>query len=475
MNPTFNNKSQPKKKKKSQTVKPLDHDSKSKHASDSPAGVPLFCQRSVSSSVRPDLIQRQFVEEEKEEQIEEESPIQTKLTIGKSNDKYELEADRVADKVMRMPDNEALRSQEGDELSQTKPAADQISPVVQREIDSEGMEEDDETLQTKQTDNKPAKSSHELSARIQSLKKGGQPLPESERSFFEPRFGHNFSQTRVHTSPKAAETAESINAKAYTSGKDIIFGSGQFAPGSLEGKKLLAHELTHVVQQKGVAHDHHADGTVLQRKLKYNRKIPEAEAKEKGYIKEIDESIKALGEIIDKPASDYKPSKHLKEVFTTLLNLRKNNKITCWETSGADSPASYDPLTGEMRIHYYAETSMHPGGRIKRGRSLNTVLVHEATHALHATKYSSTFKKYGKALAKGFEEGDVGLELLKFKAFTEYWAYRRQCEYYNLRQDPEFWVDPHKKAMEERDVKGSIRRIEKETGKPFDPSAWKPR
>src|SRR2546423_3508203 len=78
---------------------------------------------------------------------------------------------------------------------------------------------------------------------------GGQPLDESTRSFMEPRFGHDFSRVRVHADGRAAESAQSVNALAYTAGQDVVFGGGQYEPGTNEGKKLLAHELTHVVQQ----------------------------------------------------------------------------------------------------------------------------------------------------------------------------------------------------------------------------------
>lgn len=84
---------------------------------------------------------------------------------------------------------------------------------------------------------------------IQSLKGGGQPLPATVRLFFAPRFGRNFSQVRVHADSKAVEAAKSIDAKAFTKGKDIVLGAGQYSPATETGKHLLAHELTHVVQQ----------------------------------------------------------------------------------------------------------------------------------------------------------------------------------------------------------------------------------
>jgi hypothetical protein len=84
---------------------------------------------------------------------------------------------------------------------------------------------------------------------ILALSGRGQPLPESARNFFEPRFGYDFSQVRVHTDATAAETARALNARAFTVGRDVVFGAGQYAPETSQGKKLLAHELTHVVQQ----------------------------------------------------------------------------------------------------------------------------------------------------------------------------------------------------------------------------------
>jgi hypothetical protein len=77
----------------------------------------------------------------------------------------------------------------------------------------------------------------------------GQPLGPAERAFFEPRFGRDFGHIRIHAGGKAAESAGSVEALAYTSGRDIVFGEAQFAPGTDAGRRLLAHELTHVIQQ----------------------------------------------------------------------------------------------------------------------------------------------------------------------------------------------------------------------------------
>jgi hypothetical protein len=87
------------------------------------------------------------------------------------------------------------------------------------------------------------------------LRSPGQPLDTATRQFFEPRFGRDFSQVRVHTNARAAESARAVNALAYTVGRDIVFGAGQFVSRSSADRRLLAHELTHVIQQRAAIHE----------------------------------------------------------------------------------------------------------------------------------------------------------------------------------------------------------------------------
>jgi hypothetical protein len=81
------------------------------------------------------------------------------------------------------------------------------------------------------------------------LRSPGQPLDGATRAFMEPRFGHDFSRVRVHTDAKAAESAQAVNAFAYTVGNDVVFGTGSYAPTTSAGRNLVAHELVHVIQQ----------------------------------------------------------------------------------------------------------------------------------------------------------------------------------------------------------------------------------
>jgi len=166
----------------------------------------LFLQRTIGNQG----VQRLF----------NSSAIQAKLKIGQPGDKYEQEADQ----VMGMPE-----------------------PLVQRQPEEE---EEEETLQSKETpDQNYSGVTPDIESRIQSLKRGGKPLPESIRTFFEPRFGVDFSKVRIHTDTQAAENSKALNARAFTVGHNLIFGAGQYTPYSNSGRKLLSHELTHVVQQ----------------------------------------------------------------------------------------------------------------------------------------------------------------------------------------------------------------------------------
>jgi hypothetical protein len=181
---------------------------------------------------------------------------QAKLAVSQPGDKYEQEADRVAEQVMRMPEPRVQRQPEEEEKKeeriQTKPLADQITPLVQRQVaEEEKKKEKEKPLQTKAVADQPPTVTPSIESRINAMQGGGQPLDPATRTYLEPRFGRDFSQVRVHTDTQAEETAKSINARAFTVGQDIAFGSGQYAAESQEGRRLLAHEATHVVQQSG--------------------------------------------------------------------------------------------------------------------------------------------------------------------------------------------------------------------------------
>jgi hypothetical protein len=95
------------------------------------------------------------------------------------------------------------------------------------------------------------------------LRAQGQPLDSTTRALFESRFRHDFSKVRVHTGSRAAESARAVNALAYTVGRDVVFASGLYNPASAGGQQLLAHELTHVVQQHNASPATQSDSLVI--------------------------------------------------------------------------------------------------------------------------------------------------------------------------------------------------------------------
>ena len=237
--------------------------------------------------------------------------IQPKLTVGPVDDEYEREADSVADEIVRMPDpsvepiaqrvspqlqrlcpeceeeeeKEAQRTPiqirrmcpacEKEEAQRTPDPVQRMCPECEEEAhrqpdeselqralipledDNEEADEEDENgggggvIQTKRAGRDPPDASAELATYVQSSRHGGQPLPQAARASFESRFGQNFGGVRVHTGTRASEAAAEINALAFTTGSDIYFGGGRFNPGTPEGDRLLAHELTHTIQQTG--------------------------------------------------------------------------------------------------------------------------------------------------------------------------------------------------------------------------------
>jgi hypothetical protein len=174
--------------------------------------------------------------------------IQPKLTVNTPGDAFEQEADRVADQVMRMPSPSAPLS----------PAMAGGVAGVQRACacggtcsDCKNAQHDDEHAHVQMKAEGPGSSGGMDAPPIvhNVLRSPGQPLDAATRAFMEPRFGHDFSGVRVHTDARAAESASAVGARAYTAGRDVVFGAGEFAPGSGAGQKLLGHELAHVVQQ----------------------------------------------------------------------------------------------------------------------------------------------------------------------------------------------------------------------------------
>ncbi len=194
--------------------------------------------------------------------------IQPKLAVNAPGDEYEQEADAVADKIMQMPETasqdsnhaagntllhkpanggEVKEKEKNEEEEQPEPAAQKM---IQRKYATGGdddNDDDDERSRNKSS----AKAIPLITPKVhQVLQSPGQPLDTETRSFMESRFGFNFSTVQIHNNAMAHQSARSINALAYTHQNNIVFGEGQYRPQTPDGKRLLAHELAHVVQQR---------------------------------------------------------------------------------------------------------------------------------------------------------------------------------------------------------------------------------
>jgi outer membrane protein OmpA-like peptidoglycan-associated protein len=205
--------------------------------------------------------------------------IQAKLTVNDPGDRFEQEADRVADAVMRTPEASSATPPSiqrtcahcEEELHRKESTA--VQPIqrdvqvvqvnrggaVQRQCKEceekaravgENHEQDQDLMvQTKAVHPERARPAALNSSALDTLKGSGQALSLSTRSFFERRLGHNFGDVRVHTDASADELARSVGARAFTHNSHVVFRAGEYTPGESAGRHLLAHELTHTIQQ----------------------------------------------------------------------------------------------------------------------------------------------------------------------------------------------------------------------------------
>ncbi|HKY14886.1 MAG TPA: DUF4157 domain-containing protein [Microthrixaceae bacterium] len=166
--------------------------------------------------------------------------VQTKLSVSKPADPLEKEADRSADKVMRMPAEQVQRAATAPAATApaaaaTEPPQVQRATVAQQQLQRFGSGE--------------PSAAADVQAGIRNEATGGQALPSDTRSFMEPRLSADLGDVRVHTGETAASLSNHLSARAFTYRNHIFFGRGQYQPGTADGQRLLAHELTHTIQQ----------------------------------------------------------------------------------------------------------------------------------------------------------------------------------------------------------------------------------
>jgi hypothetical protein len=259
--------------------------------------------------------------------------LQKKLRIGAVNDPLEHEADRVADQVLRMPLDVKTTN----------------APIKLQRLSHTG-------------------SDHEGSVPgsvHQTLSSSGRPLDAKLQQDMSDRFGHDFSNVRVHQGGQAEQSARDINAKAYTVGNNVIFGAGEYAPASPSGRHLIAHELAHVVQQNALCKVNNLDfqqgarTNSLQRKVIVNKK--ELSPKERqSFIaaNKWTEPLRALAIVEDMGAAtdvfDFEDDSELKNEIekrvSTVSHLLQSQESTALKSGGKISAFGY-PFSGESELY----------------------------------------------------------------------------------------------------------------------------
>ena len=288
------------------------------------------------------------------------------VKIGAVNDPAEREADRVADHVMRMPDAALVTKSAPAQGTIQRLCAD-CEDEIQRKADGGAARE---------------AAAPAADSAIRALGVGA-PLPASERAYFEPRFGRDFSNVLLHQDGAAGAAARSIGARAFTLGRDIAVAPGEYAPGTREGRRLLAHELTHVVQQA-----REPDATV--RRITYGSEesqdfedvtddwdpvtlgeVPKAERSR------VDEAIALVDEIVNDRESysechDHFASRCPNGTRKTLTDVWR--RAVLWKVT---SPAPNASAKGEVNGNNIAYT---PAGYDEGAVELARSLLHEAGH-----------------------------------------------------------------------------------------------
>lgn len=186
----------------------------------------------------------------KQDPVKEEEKVQ-RAEDKKEEEKIQRAEDRKEEQVQRAEDKkeeEQVQRAEDKKEEQTVQRAEDKKEEGQ--VQRAGDSKEEEKVQKKESA-PAAREGSKTSNYIQNINGKGQPLPADTQNFYSERMGQDFSDVKIHTSKEAADSATDINAKAYTYGNNIVFNEGKYDTSSHEGKKLLAHELTHVMQQSG--------------------------------------------------------------------------------------------------------------------------------------------------------------------------------------------------------------------------------
>jgi hypothetical protein len=216
--------------------------------------------------------------------------LQAKLKVSHPSDPYEQEADRVAEQVVNNNVSFSFPKFTNNNSNGTNKKINRKCDACSMENNLKDEEEKDLKISMKRTNNggRTELSDSHSTAINSILSEIGKPLDRQTRDYMEPRFGYDFSNVRIHSDRDAvSRSSESVNALAFTVDNNIVFGNGKYNPNTKEGKRLLAHELTHVIQQTGES-KYTSNFSLLQRQITEPESLLDRMNRE---IQELDELL----------------------------------------------------------------------------------------------------------------------------------------------------------------------------------------
>jgi Zn-dependent peptidase ImmA (M78 family) len=299
------------------------------------------------------------------------SGIQPKLTVGQPNDIYEQEADCVAERIMSMPEPvvKHQENEEEEEQIRTKKEAGEGISLVQRQTEKKSIiqrqedePEEEGQIQAKVGKSDSTKVNPAIESSINSLRDRGQPLTESLKNYFEPRFGYDFNRVKIHSGNLASETAKSINACAFTVGNDIVLNSDDYSLDTGNGKKLLAHELVHIIQQNKDSEkksDRNKESFILPKMEEGRDENNESKEGIKDYIQNSIilqniplDNLAIQKKDIDKEGDEYSKRTH-KKLSSDNVSLQKDKRNNLFKNSFHLAPSPFIQTFKEEAAHWY--------------------------------------------------------------------------------------------------------------------------
>jgi Domain of unknown function (DUF4157) len=219
---------------------------------------------SVSNTDQHDLVQLQRLlgNQGVQRLLAKGTRIQAKLSVNAPGDKFEAEAEKVSKEVARMPygvqragEEDELQMARANDIQRAGPEEEELQMARANDIQRAGPEEEELQMSRVQRASSETDGGFEVGGEIESTiqaqRGGGEGMGDQTRGFFESGFGADFSNVKVHNDATADQLNQSVSARAFTIGSDIFFRGGEYQPESQAGRELVAHELTHVVQQGG--------------------------------------------------------------------------------------------------------------------------------------------------------------------------------------------------------------------------------